>query len=241
MVVYPQENSNMKAIFDTVFLYQSTDDVLTVLYCDGERRFQVLIENDDVKLPLQIVITPSLSVITSVGICFSSIDTFKNDFWAIDWLSLAQYNTSLEQFNIDQSYMINKNYIFVTFEKEGIHCYPEAGTKPELQDVSFLQYPHRHMFKFIVMIQVTHNNRDIEFIQFKRWCESLYNQGTLQLDSKSCEMLAQELQACIAQKYPNLDMMIQVSEDGENGAISVWANEPNETVTKGVTSFSEMF
>ena len=101
MVVYPQENSNMKAIFDAVFLYQSTDDALTVLYCDGERKFQVLIENDDVQLPLQIVITPSLSVITSVGICFSSIETFKNDFWAIDWLSLAQYNTSLEQFNID--------------------------------------------------------------------------------------------------------------------------------------------
>jgi hypothetical protein len=39
----------------------------------------------------------------------------------------------------------------------------------------FLGYPHRHIFHFRVSIDVFHNDRDIEFIQFKRWLEGLYN------------------------------------------------------------------
>lgn len=108
--------------------------------------------------------------------------------------------------------------IWVTFQKEGIHCYPAAATDPALADVSFLANPHRHIFHFRVNIQVTHNDRDIEFIQFKRWLESLYNEGTLQLDHKSCEMLADELYERIAMKYPDRKVEIEISEDGENGA-----------------------
>lgn len=112
--------------------------------------------------------------------------------------------------------------IFVTFQKEGIHCYPAAGTDPKLatgewDDVSFLAAPHRHIFHFKVSIEVFHNDRDIEFIQFKRWLERLYI-GTLKLDFKSCEMLADDLYNEIATRYPNRDIEITVSEDGENGA-----------------------
>jgi hypothetical protein len=60
-----------------------------------------------------------------------------------------------------------KRSIWITFQKEGIHAYPAALEEPRLADVSFLGYPHRHMFHFRVEIEVTHNNRDIEFIQFK--------------------------------------------------------------------------
>ena len=116
-------------------------------------------------------------------------------------------------------------YIYVTFEREGVHCYPEAGTNPNLADVSFLQYPHRHMFKFTVAIEVTHDDRDIEFIQFKRFCEGLYDQGTLELNSKSCEMIADELHHKISEKYPGRDINIEVSEDGENGAMIIWTNK----------------
>ena len=116
-------------------------------------------------------------------------------------------------------------YIYVTFEREGVHCYPDAGTNPALADVSFLQYPHRHMFKFTVAIEVTHDDRDIEFIQFKRFCEGLYDQGTLELNSKSCEMIAEELHYKISEKYPGRDINIEVSEDGENGAMIIWSNK----------------
>ena len=116
-----------------------------------------------------------------------------------------------------------KRTIFVTFQKEGIHCYPAAATDPSLKtgdmyDVSFLGTPHRHIFHFNVSIEVFHNDRDIEFIQFKRWLENLYSQGTLELDFKSCEMLSDDLYEQIATRYPGRDIEITVSEDGENGA-----------------------
>lgn len=110
------------------------------------------------------------------------------------------------------------NRIWVTFEKEGIHKYPAALEDPTLADVSFLGYPHRHMFMFKVGIQVFHDDRDIEFILFKRWLESLYADEILQLDYKSCEMISDDLAEKINQKYPNRDIFITVSEDGENGS-----------------------
>jgi len=114
--------------------------------------------------------------------------------------------------------------IWITFRKEGIHCYPAAATDPALAtgdeyDVSFLGSPHRHIFHFRVWIDVLHNDRDIEFIQFKRWLENLYKDGILQLDHKSCEMMADDLYAEIAGRYPDRAVWIEVAEDGENGAL----------------------
>ena len=115
--------------------------------------------------------------------------------------------------------------IWVTFRKEGIHKYPAALTDPNLAtgdeyDVSFLGYPHRHIFHFRVWLSVTHNDRDVEFIQFKRWLEQLYSstQNILSLDHKSCEMMSDELYDKISQKYPSREVWIEVSEDGENGS-----------------------
>lgn len=117
-----------------------------------------------------------------------------------------------------------KRWIWVTFQKEGIHKYPAALTDPALAtgdeyDVSFLGYPHRHMFHFRVAIKVTHNDRDIEFIQFKRWLENLYKDNVIQLDYKSCEMMSDDLFDQIVAKYPGRDIKIEISEDGENGAL----------------------
>ena len=116
-----------------------------------------------------------------------------------------------------------KRMIFVTFQKEGIHCYPAAATDPALKtgdqyDVSFLGTPHRHIFHFNVAIEVFHNDRDIEFIQFKRWLENLYKGNILELDYKSCEMISDDLYNQIATRYPDRNIQITVSEDGENGA-----------------------
>ena len=116
------------------------------------------------------------------------------------------------------------NMIWVTFRKEGIHCYPAALTDAALAtgdeyDVSFLGTPHRHIFHFKVHIQVFHDDRDIEFIQFKRWLEKLYSEGTLELNYKSCEMIARDLHKTIIARYPGRKVWIDVSEDGENGCI----------------------
>ena len=113
--------------------------------------------------------------------------------------------------------------IWVTFRKEGLHIYPAALDDPKLatggaDDVSFLGYIHRHIFHFKVAIEVFHDDRDIEFIQFKRWLESLYANGTLELDYKSCEMICDDLAQQINHKYPGRKISLTVSEDGENGA-----------------------
>ncbi len=124
--------------------------------------------------------------------------------------------------NIRQDVRPNK-MIWVTFQKEGMHKYPAALTDPNLAtgdeyDVSFLGYPHRHIFHFKVWIGVTHDDRDIEFIQFKRWLLNLYKDATLSLDYKSCEMMSGDLYDVISQKYPGREVWIEVSEDGENGS-----------------------
>ena len=117
--------------------------------------------------------------------------------------------------------------IWVTFRKEGMHKYPAALEDPKLKtgdeyDVSFLGYPHRHTFHFKVAIEVFHDDRDIEFIQFQRWILSLYNQGTLQNDFKSCEMMSDDLYIQITKKYPGRKIEIDVSEDGENGSHAIY-------------------
>ncbi len=114
------------------------------------------------------------------------------------------------------------SFIWVTFQKEGIHRYPQAATDPKLAtgdwlDVSFLATPHRHMFHFRVEMEVFHDDRDVEFIQLKRILESWLSDGTLSLDYKSCEMMAKDLHMLIDVKWPNRDIVIEVSEDGENG------------------------
>jgi hypothetical protein len=133
--------------------------------------------------------------------------------------------------------------IWVTFQKEGIHCYPAAATDPQLNtndeyNVAFLASPHRHIFHFRVWIDVFHNDRDIEFIQFKRWLENLYS-GTgpynenrvLELNYKSCEMIADDLYLQIAGRYPGRAIVIEVSEDGENGCyISYNLTRPTQSI-----------
>jgi hypothetical protein len=129
--------------------------------------------------------------------------------------------------------------IWITFRKEGIHKYPAAATDPALctageYDVSFLASPHRHIFHFRVWIDVFHNDRDIEFIQFKRWLESLYsgNNTVLELDWKSCEMIADDLYTQIAGRYPGRAVWIEVAEDGENGCLIKYEiSRPYQSIT----------
>jgi hypothetical protein len=127
--------------------------------------------------------------------------------------------------------------IWVTFRKEGIHRYPAAATDPALAtgdeyDVSFLGVPHRHIFHFRVWIDVLHNDRDIEFIQFKRWLENLYKDGILALDYKSCEMMSDDLYVQIATRFPDRAVWIEVAEDGENGALVKYkTHRPVQSIT----------
>ena len=157
------------------------------------------------------------------------VDEVKSEELSISQLDAIRDNELKEQRNQALTERAGKasKMIWVTFRKEGMHKYPAALEDPKLKtgdeyDVSFLGYPHRHRFHFKVAIEVFHDDRDIEFIQFQRWILSLYSLGTLQNDFKSCEMMSDDLYVQITKKYPGRKIEIDVSEDGENGSHAVY-------------------
>lgn len=97
--------------------------------------------------------------------------------------------------------------IVINFKFEGIHRWEACP----YEDVSFLKNQHRHIFYVKVIKNVSHENRDIEIIKFKRELESAYS-GIVDLGNKSCEMVAIE----ILTRYHCKE--VEVLEDGENGA-----------------------
>jgi len=106
------------------------------------------------------------------------------------------------------------NFIWVTAEKEMLHHYPDAP-----RAVSFLRHEHRHNFKFKVYIEVFHNDRDIEFILFQRFIKGIIFNMDKNAKNRSCEMMANHIYSFIVEKYPNRKIVIEASEDGENGVV----------------------
>lgn len=112
--------------------------------------------------------------------------------------------------------MTMKKMIWVTFQRAGFHNFPRAGYDQILNDVAYLSNKHRHLFKFKVSVEVFHDDREIEFHQLLNWLESRFD-GAINIDNKSCEMLADDLFLTISSKYPDRDITIEISEDGECG------------------------
>lgn len=115
---------------------------------------------------------------------------------------------------------VNKT-IFITTSFEGVHCYPSA---PE--SVIFLRAPHRHIFGVKVEVEVYHDDRELEFILFKRQIDSWLNSqkasdGVWSMGAMSCEMVAVWLIDKIQQNITHGKeryIRVTVDEDGENGA-----------------------
>lgn len=97
-------------------------------------------------------------------------------------------------------------FIIVTWEFEGFHAFPNAPI-----DVAFLRNEHRHLFKCRAEIEVTHLDRELEFIQVKRFLSTIGQpcQG-------SCEMMAKSFYEVISEAYGDRRVRVEVWEDGEN-------------------------
>ena len=113
--------------------------------------------------------------------------------------------------------MTRTRWIWVTFDKVGFHYYPAAATRTDLADVSYLANRHRHKFGFKIQIEIYHDDRELEFHQFKNFCESLFDTSIIDINSKSVEMLADDVYEQINEAYPRRNVIIEVDEDGENG------------------------
>lgn len=111
-----------------------------------------------------------------------------------------------------------KRFIEVQVVKEGIHCYPAANMDPALGGVAYLANEHFHYFYITVKLEVHYNDRDVEFQLFRRYLDGLFDTKVVDLNNKSCEMIAEELIYKINSSYPNRCMVIRVFEDNINGA-----------------------
>jgi hypothetical protein len=107
---------------------------------------------------------------------------------------------------------MKKIWVWCTFEFVGWHVWKDAP-----QDVNYLAERHRHLFKCKVQIEVSHNDREIEFITLKNECSEMIPAMSI-LDVGSCEMVAEWIYGRLKHMYPGRSMKIAISEDGENGA-----------------------
>ena len=110
-----------------------------------------------------------------------------------------------------------KTNVIAKLEIEGMHNWP--GAKDIFPEVAFLSDMHRHKWFITAKKEVFHDDRDVEFIMFKRdiidyLLEEYYNNDTRthEFGAKSCEMLAEEILKEFKCVY------VSVFEDNENGA-----------------------
>ncbi len=100
--------------------------------------------------------------------------------------------------------------VIVALQIEGLHCWLGAP--------NYLKNEHRHIFHITCKRLVTHDDRDIEFIELKNQIihyllETYAGTGTTcNFKTMSCEMIARELLEKFDLEY------CSVMEDNENGA-----------------------
>lgn len=114
-----------------------------------------------------------------------------------------------------------QRFIYVTLQQEFIHQYKDA---PE--EVSYLRYPHRHLAHIKVQIEVYHNERELEFIMVKHKISAMLQDYLRVTCGHSCETIAEFIINFVQEEYGNnRDIIVDVSEDGENGCQLIYQKE----------------
>lgn len=107
-----------------------------------------------------------------------------------------------------------KTSIIVRFDFMATHHWPKAPS-----EVSFLKKEHRHLFKVSAKIEVSHNDRELEFFIVQSNLKDFVKTWGYQLGSMSCEDMAIKIAMFILYSYGDRKVSVEVSEDGENSAI----------------------
>jgi elongation factor P hydroxylase len=122
--------------------------------------------------------------------------------------------------------------IWITTKFVALHYWKNAP-----DEVAYLRQPHRHQFHVRVTADVSHNDRDVEFFQFKKEVEDYVKRHLDKtLSERSCEMMANELLLHLLNVGYSVHS-VEVSEDGENGAV-VEFGEDEDSVRKAGTMAS---
>lgn len=101
--------------------------------------------------------------------------------------------------------------IIIRTQFAGLHYYAKA---PE--QVAYLRSPHRHVFFVEVEMQVSHDDRDLEFIIVKNSINEFIDSKPFDITA-SCEQMADEICKYLIKKYDQRNISCTVFEDNENG------------------------
>lgn len=116
-----------------------------------------------------------------------------------------------------------RTMIVVKTEFEGLHNWETCN----IDRVTFLKHPHRHKFYVTVKLEVSHDDRDLEFFIIKNQLDAVIEGmfekypgffNVLDLGSMSCEMMAKRIIAALLCMHPANKVFCSVFEDNENGA-----------------------
>ena len=104
--------------------------------------------------------------------------------------------------------------IWVTGQFIALHRWVDCP----LPEVSFLKNWHRHVFKVKMTLKVDHSFRDLEFFTVQNQLLDILKGYDHLRHNMSCEMWAEDVYTKMGE-YKDFITSIDVSEDGENGAI----------------------
>lgn len=103
----------------------------------------------------------------------------------------------------------------------GTHNWPNAKGMTE-----YLKHEHHHNFHITVECDVTHNDREVEFLELRQYIKDIFyspsftvftkNWWTVKFGSMSCEMIALRVKDELEKLYQR-EVSVYVSEDGVQG------------------------
>ena len=113
-------------------------------------------------------------------------------------------------------------YVYCTTQFIGFHQWKDAP-----DSFAYLRNKHRHVFHVKVVVEVSHVDRDVEFHYLKvKVDDAIGNQYRKWKEEASCEEMAVDIGSWLRNNPvlgTSFDVQsVEVSEDGENGAIVVW-------------------
>ena len=104
--------------------------------------------------------------------------------------------------------------IWVRTTVAGFHNWPQPYAGRE-----YLSSRHRHLFHVKVAVPVAHDDRDIEFHDLLDEVNGWLRQFRGEFGPQSCEAIGRELGKYLLLQHPVGWVEVEVSEDGEAGAV----------------------
>lgn len=117
-----------------------------------------------------------------------------------------------------------KSWSVIRTSFDHVHCWDSIPTTHPKQ---FLKYLHRHLFYVTCHIEIFHvdNGREVEYLLAKEMLDDMIQQSKdIWPENSSCESMAEIVLNYLVELYGSTRAYrVELSEDGENGALLEWA------------------